>query len=455
MTTTSNLTGLASQIKGDLVPAGGDRYDQARQVFNGALDRFPGAIVQVADATDVAAVLRYTAQHDLDFSVRSGGHSNPGFGVIDDAVVIDVRQLKTIELDLESRIVWAGSGLTAVELSAALGEHGLAVGFGDTGSVGIGGITLGGGIGYLSRKFGLTIDSLLAAEMVTADGEVIVVDEHQSPDLFWAIRGGGGNFGVVTRFKYALQPVDRILGGLLLLPATTETVAGFLDESEKAPDELTTIVNVMSCPPLPFVPEEMVGETVIMGLMAWCGDLAEGQTVIDKFRALAAPLADLVTEIPYPEIYGPEDEDYRPLAVALTGFADEIPETTIVEILDALSASDAPMRVTQIRPMGGAISSVATEATAFAHRDRRWMINVAAFCISDEDRGEKEIWVRDLLAVVTGGDSAGYVGFLAAEGEARVEAAYPHGAWDRLREVKAKYDPENRFHHNQNITPAA
>ncbi|HET9260528.1 MAG TPA: FAD-binding oxidoreductase [Acidimicrobiia bacterium] len=448
------FTSLARELTGDIVLAGDAGYDKQREVFNAALDRYPLAIVEVADAADVATVLRYTADNELDFSVRSGGHSTPGFGVVDDAVVIDLRRLKTVDIDIGSETVWAGSGLTAAELSSALGEHGLAVGFGDTGSVGIGGITLGGGVGYLSRKFGLTIDSLLAAEMVTAEGEVIVVDEHRYPDLFWGIRGGGGNFGVVTRFKYALQAVDRILGGLLVLPATPQTVAGFLEESKKAPDELTTIVNVMSCPPMPFLPDEMIGHTVIMGLMAWCGDLDEGKAVIDRFRALAQPLADLVTEIAYPEIYGPEDEDYRPLAVSLTGFADDIPSTTIVEILDAISALDSPMRVTQIRPMGGAISSVAAPATAFAHRDRGWMINVAAFYVSDQDRPEKETWVRDLFGVVTDGDSAGYVGFLAAEGAARVRAAYPHGVWDRLREVKAKYDPENRFHHNQNVTPA-
>ena len=455
MTRAHEFSSLARQLTGEVVLSGDDAYDKGREVFNGALDRYPAAIVRVADAADVATVLRYTAEHDLDFSVRCGGHSTPGFGVIDNAVVIDVRELRTIDVEVESRTVWAGSGLTAVELSTTLGANGLAVGFGDTGSVGIAGITLGGGLGFLSRKFGLTIDSLLAAELVTGEGDVIVVDEHEYPDLFWAIRGGGGNFGVVTRLKYALQPVDRILGGLLMLPATRETVAGFLDESARAPDELTTIVNVMSCPPMPFVPEEMVGETVIMGLMAWCGELAEGEAVIDRFRSLAEPFADFVTEIAYPEIYEPEDEDYRPLAASLTGFADDISETTIAEILAALSASDSPMRVTQIRPLGGAISAVAADATAFAHRDRRWMVNVAAFYVSDADRGEKERWVRDLLVVVTGGDNAGYVGFLAAEGEARVKDAYPHGAWDRLREVKAKYDPENRFRHNQNITPAA
>lgn len=449
-----DFTELARKISGQVLLSGDADYDSARQVFNGALDRHPAAIVRVADAADVATALRYTFENDLDFSIRSGGHSAPGFGVVDDAVVIDMRGLNGIDIDLKTRTLWAESGLTAVELSAAVGEHGLAIGFGDTGSVGIGGITLGGGVGYLSRNHGLTIDSLLAAEVVTADGETIIVDEHQYPDLFWAIRGGGGNFGVVTRFKYALQPVDRILGGLLLLPATPETIAGFLGESEKAPRELTTIVNVMSCPPMPFVPDEMVGQSVIMGLMAWCGGLTEGQVVIDRFRALSEPVADFVSEIPYPEIYGPEDEDYRPLATSLTGFADEVSAATIDGILDALSASDAPMRVTQIRPLGGAISAVASDATAFAHRDRKWMVNVAAFYTSDEDRGEKETWVRDLIGVVTGGDTAGYVGFLGQEGEDRVEAAYPNGVWERLRDVKAKYDPDNRFHNNQNIPPA-
>jgi FAD/FMN-containing dehydrogenase len=454
MVSTPDIDALATLLSGRLITPDDQDYDEARRVFPGALDRRPAAIARVADAADVAVVLGYTAEAGLDFSVRSGGHSPAGSGVVDDAVVIDVSDLNDIDIDAATRTVWAGSGLTAAELTKTLGEHALAVGFGDTGSVGIAGITLGGGQGFLSRKHGLTVDSLLAVEIVTAAGEVLLADHENHPDLFWAVRGGGGNFGVVTRFRYALQPVDQIIGGMLVLPATPETVAGFLGLSESAPDELTTIANVMSCPPMPFLPEDVVGQTVIMGLLAWCGDLDEGREVVDRFRSLAEPLADFVGEIPYPEIYGPEDEDYRPVATALTGFTDDIDSSAIGAILDAIASSDAPMRVTQIRPMGGAISRVEADATAFAHRDRGWMINVASFYETTDDLSRREGWVRGLFSTLTGGDQAGYVGFLADEGAERIRAAYPGGTWERLREVKAKYDPENRFHHNQNIPPA-
>jgi FAD/FMN-containing dehydrogenase len=454
MGSSQDISMLATRIHGRLITPNDNDYDEARQVFYGGLDPQPAAIARVVDAADIATVINFTAETGLDFSVRSGGHSVAGMAVIDDAVVIDVRDLKGIEIDVDSRTVWAGSGLSAVELTSALGEHDLAVGFGDTGSVGIGGITLGGGVGFLSRRHGLTIDSLLAVEIVTASGEVIVVDQENHPDLFWAVRGGGGNFGVATRFRYALHPVDRIIGGMLIVPATPETVAGFLELSESAPDELTTIANVMSSPPMPFLPEEVVGQTVIMGLLAWCGDLDEGQEIVARFRSLAEPLADFVDEISYPEIYGPEDEDYRPQATALTGFTDVVDSDHIGSILEAIAASDAPLRVTQIRPMSGAIARVDADATAFAHRDRAWMINVASFYETPDELARRQAWVEDLFSKLTGDDKAGYVGFLADEGEERVRAAYPGRTWDRLREVKAKYDPDNRFHHNQNIPPA-
>jgi hypothetical protein len=445
---------LAARLDGRIIVPDESDYDEARRVFYGGMDPHPAAIARVAHAADVAAVLDYTAEVGLDFSVRSGGHNVTGSAVIDDAVVIDVREVNGIDVDPESRTVWAESGLSAADLSNALGEHGLAIGFGDTGSVGIGGITLGGGHGFLSRRHGLTIDSLLAVEIVTASGEVVIADDENHPDLFWAVRGGGGNFGVVTRFRYALQPVDRIIGGMLLLPATTETVAGFLELSRSAPDELTAIANVMSCPPMPFLPEEVVGQTVIMGLLAWCGDLDEGRDVVDRFRSLAEPLADFVDEISYPEIYGPEEEDYRPLATGLTGFTDLVDSADIATILEAIAASDAPLRVTQIRPMGGAISRVGNDATAFAHRDREWMINVASFYETRDDLPRRRAWVDALFSNLTGNDMAGYVGFLDNEGEDRIRAAYPGRTWDLLREVKSKYDPDNRFRHNQNIPPA-
>ena len=445
---------LDERVTGDVIAPGDPDYDLARRLFTGTLDPKPAAIVKVVDAADIAATIRYTQATGMEFAVRSGGHSSAGHSTSEGGVVIDVRGLNDIDVDTGERTMWAGSGNTAAQVTQAAAAHGLAIGFGDMGSVGIGGITLGGGVGFLSRKHGLTIDSLLAAEMVTATGEVLTVDALNHPDLFWAIRGGGGNFGVVTGFKYRLVPVDRVVGGLIVLPATPDVVAGFLSLSEEGPDELTTIANVMSCPPMPFVPEEVVGDAVIMGLIVWCGDLDEGHRVMDRFRALATPLADMLAEMSYPDIYGPEDEEYRPLAVALTGFTSGVETDDIEAILDAIADSDAPMRVVQLRVLGGAIARVPTEATAFGHRDRAMMLNVASFYTDEEDRPRRETWVRDLWTRLTGGDPAGYVGFLAAEGSDRVRAAYPGQIWDRLRRVKTQYDPANLFQSNQNIPPA-
>lgn len=454
MTSQPDFAELARQLTGQVITPVDDGYDGARQMFYANFDRRPPAIARVADANDVVRVLEFTATAGVDVTVRSGGHSPAGSAVVDGAVVIDVRDLQDIDIDPDSRTVWAGSGVTAAGLTNALGEYGLALGFGDTGSVGIGGITLGGGVGFLSRKYGLTIDSLLAAEVVIANGDVIVADAENHPDLFWAIRGGGGNFGVVTRFKYSLQSVDRVIGGMLILPAAPETVAGFLELSGSAPDELSTIANVLSAPPMPFLPEEIVGKTVLMGLIAWCGDLDEGRELLGRFRALAEPLADFVDEIPYPQIYGPDEEEYRPTAIGRTGFVDSIEPSAIEAVLAAIDASDAPLRAVQFRPMGGAIARVDPAETAFAHRDREWMVNVASFYETEADYPRREAWVRGLFTTLTGGDRSGYVGFLDNEGEARVRAAYPGDTWDRLREVKAKFDPDNRFHHNQNIPPA-
>ena len=229
--------------------------------------------------------------------------------------MIDLSALRSFELDAAGRTAWAGAGLTAGAFTVAAGEHGLATGFGDTGSVGIGGITLAGGIGFLVRKHGLTIDNLLAAEIVTADGRLRRVDAETEPELFWALRGGGGNFGVVTRLKYRLHPVDTIVGGLLVLPATPEVIAGFVAEAEAAPDELSTIANVMPAPPLPFVPEELHGSPVVMARMVYAGDVEAGRRAVAPFRALAEPIADLLRPMKYPEMY-PDEQGDRPVAVA-------------------------------------------------------------------------------------------------------------------------------------------
>jgi FAD/FMN-containing dehydrogenase len=445
---------LADEFKGRVIGPDDSDYDEARQVFMGAFDRRPALIVRAADADDVARTIALARQSGLELAVRSGGHSSAGHGVSEGGLVLDLADMRELEIDVEGRTAWAEAGLTAGEYTNAAGEHGLATGFGDTGSVGIGGITLGGGVGFLVRKHGLTVDDLLAAEVVTADGELLRVDAETHPDLFWALRGGGGNFGVATRFQFRLHEVGTIVGGPLFLPATPDVIAGFVAEAAAAPEELSTILNAMPGPPMPFLPEEYHGKPVAMGLMAYCGPVEEAAGVFAPFRELAEPIADLVRPIPYPEIYGPEDPDYRPIAFARTGFADGVDRRLAETILERIEASTAMMAVTQVRVLGGAMARVPSDATAFAHRDKRIMVNVATLVQTPDELPQHEPWVASLLAEVTQGDAGAYVGFLADEGEERIRAAYPEPAWDRLTQVKAQYDPDNVFRLNQNIPPA-
>jgi FAD/FMN-containing dehydrogenase len=327
------------------------------------------------------------------------------------------------------------------------------VGFGDTGSVGIGGITLGGGVGFLLRKHGLTIDDLLAAEIVTADGETLHVDADAHPDLFWAIRGGGGNFGVATRFRFRLHEHDTVVGGMLMLPATPETIEGFVAEAHAAPEELSAIGNVMPAPPMPFIPEELHGELVILGLLCFAGDADAGQKALAPFRALAEPLADMLRPMAYPEIYLPEEEGYHPTAVSRTMFVDEVDHAAAEAIVERLGASNAPMRVTQLRALGGAMARVPNDATAFAHRERGLMVNVAALYNDPAEIPTHEAWVDGLASALQRGPVGAYVNFLGDEGQARVHDAYPEATWQRLADVKRRYDPTNLFRRNQNVSP--
>jgi FAD/FMN-containing dehydrogenase len=451
---TLSIPELRAAINGRVIGPDDADYDEARTVFAGGIDRRPAVIVRAADANDVAFVVGLARKTGLEFAVRSGGHSNAGHGVSEGGIVLDLRDLKELDIDVTARTAWAGAGLTAAEYSNAAAAHGLATGFGDTGSVGLGGLTLGGGVGYLVRKHGLTIDDLLAAEVVTADGQVLHVDAETHPDLFWAIRGGGGNFGVATRFQYRLHDVASFVGGMLVLPATANVIAGFIALAEAAPEELSTIANVMPCPPMPFVAEEHHGSLVVLATLAWAGDVEAGEHVLAGFRALATPLADLVRPMPYPEIYPPEDDDYHPFAIAVTMFVEGIDRPVAETIVEHLEASDAAMRVAQLRVLGGAMARVPVKATAFAHRKSRIMVNVASFYEGAEDRDRRAAWVDGLVAALRQDDCGAYVNFLSDEGEARVRDAYPGSTWDRLAAVKARYDPTNLFRLNQNIPPA-
>src|SRR3712207_1910797 len=277
---TVSIPGLRAVFDGRVISPDDDAYDSARGVFYGDTDRHPAAIVRARDASDVSRTVSLAREGGLELAVRGGGHSPAGHGTTDGGIVLDLSGMKNIDIDVPGRTAWAQTGLTAGEYTAAAGAHGLATGFGDTGSVGIGGITLGGGIGYLVRMHGLTIDDLLAAEIVTADGKLLRVDAESHPDLFWAIRGGGGNFGVATRLKFRLHEVDRIVGGMLMLPATPEVITSFIAEAEAAPAELSTIANVMLAPPMPIVPSEHHGRPVVMAQLVHAGADDAGERAI-------------------------------------------------------------------------------------------------------------------------------------------------------------------------------
>lgn len=256
---------LDSIFQGKVILPDSADYDKVRQVFYGGLDKKPAVIIEVADAKDISRAILLAKEHNLELAIRSGGHSVAGYSSSDGGIVIDLRHMRKIEVDTANKTVWAGPGLTAGELTSELDKYNLVLGFGDTGSVGIGGITLGGGVGFLARKFGLAIDNLLAAEIVAADGEILQVDDKNHPDLFWAIRGGGGNFGVVTKFKYKLHELGECYGGMLLLPATAEVISGFVDIAKRAPDELSTIANLMPTSPCPSYPRHSTAS-----YRSWC-----------------------------------------------------------------------------------------------------------------------------------------------------------------------------------------
>jgi FAD/FMN-containing dehydrogenase len=352
----------------------------------------------------------------------------------------------------DGRTAWAQTGVTAGDYTKATGEHGLATGLGDTPSVGLGGITLSGGIGFLVRKNGLTIDDLLAAELVTADGELLEVDDESHADLFWALRGGGGNFGVATRLRFRLHEIDEVVGGMLLLPASTEVITGLVAAAEAAPEELSVIANAIKAPPLPFIPTESHGKPVVIALMVYAGDADAGERAIAPIRALATPLADMVRPIRYPEMYaGPEG----PRAVFAAGtnvLIDAFATGAAEAILEHLETSAAPMAGIQLRVLGGAMARVPDDATAFGHRGATMMVNIAAMYESPEDAPEHEAWASNLATALSDGTAAAaYVGFLGDEGEEGVRRAYPTATLERLAEVKRRYDPDNLFRLNLNV----
>jgi FAD/FMN-containing dehydrogenase len=357
-----------------------------------------------------------------------------------------------IEVDAAGRSAWARTGITAGEYTAATAEHGLATGLGDTASVGLGGIVLGGGIGFLVRKHGLAIDDLLAAEVVTADGEILEVDAETHPDLFWALRGGGGNFGVATRLRLRLHEVDAVVGGMLMLPASTDVVAGLVAAADAAPEELSVIANILKAPPLPFIPAEQHGRPVVIALMVYAGDAEAGERAIAPLRALATPVADMVRPMRYPEILAGQEGPPPAFAAGTNILVDGLDTRAVETILAHLETATAPVAAVQLRVLGGAMARVPAGATAFGHRDARLMVNVAAMYGRPEDGPEQDAWASSLTRALSDGATPGaYVGFVGDEGEEGVRRAYPPATLERLARVKHRYDPDNLFRLNLNV----
>ncbi len=445
------VAALRARLAGRLLEPGDEGYEAARRVQNLAIDRRPALIVRARGVMDVIAAVEVARAHALPLAVRSGGHSVPGHSAVDGGVVVDLSEMREVRVDSARRVAWVQPGATSADLCAATQPHGLALSTGDTASVGVGGLAIGGGIGWLARAHGLTIDSLRSATVVTADGRVVVASAEEHPDLFWAIRGGGGNFGVVTEFEFDLKPVGMVLGGALILPLTAEVLRGYAAYTPQAPEALTTITNVMLAPPLPFIPAEAHGTPVAIVMVCYAGDVEAGQRALEPVRALATPVAEMIGPMPYPAIYALTAEETVPMPFTVrSGFMEALPDAAIDLVLEHFARRPKPFGIVQLRGLGGAVARVPREATAFAHRDKPLLATIISMGGEEADR----TWAEDLWRGLAPHASGVYVNFLADEGPGRVRDAYPAATYARLAEVKRRYDPENLFRLNQNVPPA-
>ncbi len=452
---TAALHGLASSFTGRVLGPEDPEFDATAGVYQLAATGRPAAVVRPRSADDVARAIACARTAGFEIAVRGGGHSAAGHSTGDGVLVIDTRDLCDLAIDPAARRVRAGAGLHAGAVVAAAHEHGLTVPFGDSAAVGITGITLGGGMGYLSRQHGLTIDHLVSAELVTADGRVVTASAESEPDLFWAIRGGGGNFGVVTSLEFDMVEAGMVYGGALLLPPTRDVLRGVTPLAGAAPPELGVIANVMPAPRAPFVPPEMIGRPVVVIMGAHNGDATAAEAAWAPFRALAKPIADVVGPMPYPAVYRFTEAAAAPVASVGRSMFVEVVDDAVVETLrEAYLASPGFRTVIQVRVLGGAVADVPSTATAYAHRGAPVHLMALAAAATPEALSQCRDWADDVLAKLRGRGIGAYANFLEDEGEARVREAYPLSTYRRLAEAKAAWDPDNVFQRNQNIRPS-
>jgi FAD/FMN-containing dehydrogenase len=450
---------LAATLHGAVVLPDDPAYAEVRAVHDGAYDRFPGIIVRPADAEDVRVAVTFAREWGLLVAVRSGGHSIAGHGTNDGGLVIDLSAMKGIGIDAASGLARIEPGLTWGEVAQRAQAYGLALTSGDVSSVGVGGLAVGGGIGWMVRKHGLTIDNLLAAEVVTADGRILRASATEHPDLFWAIRGGGGNFGIVTAFEFQLHPAGLVLGGAVFYDAAAaaEILEAYARYAAGAPDELTTMAAVMPAPQAPFIPPPLHGTLVLAIMVCYTGDLDKGRRVVAPLRRLGPPIADSIAPMPYPAMFAmTEGGTVRGLHHGTRSlFLRELDGDLIRTILTQARGLTTPVAMAQLRVLGGAMARVAPDATAFAHRDKPFMLTIITAWVDPADSARHRAEVERLWRAVQSHAAGVYVNFLGEEGEERIRDAYGPATYARLADLKRRYDPANLFRLNQNIPPAA
>jgi hypothetical protein len=448
---------LREQVRGQVIAPQDDGYEEARGVHNAMIDRRPAVVVRAVNAGDVIAAVNFAREAGVDLAIRGGGHSVPGFGTCDDGVVIDLSGMRGVRVDPGARTARAEGGATWGDFNAATHAFGLATTGGIISTTGVGGLTLGGGIGYLSRGHGLSLDSLISADVVTADGRFLIASEHENPDLFWAIRGGGGNFGVLTALEYRLHPVGNIYGGPMFfeLSAVGDLLRWYREFIADAPREFGGFPAFQIAPPLPFIPEERHGDTFIAFVACWAGPIEQGEAMLKPLHEVAPIVAEHVGPMPYPALNSAFD------ALVPPGLQHYWKANFVTELNDEMI--DAHMQhgpevpvvnsTVHIYPINGACHDVASDATAFAYRNANFATVIAGMW-PDPSQNEANIkWVRDYYdATAPHSEEGGYINFMAGDDQVRIKANY--GAnYERLVQIKRTYDPGNLFHLNQNIAP--
>jgi FAD/FMN-containing dehydrogenase len=450
---------LERSFRGELVRPGDPSYDARRKVWNGSIDRHPAMIARCASVTDVIAALAFARRTGLIVAVRSGGHSFPGLSVCDGGVVIDLRSMDEIRVDREAGTVRAHAGVLLGELDRATQAFGLAVPIGSVTHTGLAGLTLGGGFGWLMRKYGLAIDQLLSVEVVTAEGEVVRASGAANPDLFWGVRGGGGNFGIVTEFEYRLQPVGpTVLSGLLLWPIADapDVVRFYRDWAATAPDELTTALVLRRAPAMDLIPKSLHGHPVVGMACCWVGSLDRGEKVLEPMRRFGSRAVDLIAPRPFVEHQAMLDPAFPPgiwiysKATDISALSDDVLDL----ILDQTARVVSPRSGIIAWQLGGAVARVGDLETPFGSRSSGFLVDILGATDSVEGFEQERNWARDCWNALAPHHAGAYVNWLMDEGEQRVREAYGEQRYARLQALKRRYDPENVFRLNQNIRPA-